>query len=363
MASKLHKVLAWCVGGWLALISLSGTLLLYKTEFLHWQYPVLLAQTDIELVNAELIDKLSKQNQYQTIMLPLQGERYVMAVNEVGDIDYWDLDGNQVLKRPINKDFTSILESFHVNLLLKDSGHALLNIIAVFSLLLLLTGVIRWWPKHWSRRLFKVSFSLSPKSFRQWHTVVAIVFSLFLFIPVLTSIGILNKQLTITALTFLSSVIEGKFEEKFENRPDDIELGSSDSDSSVSDSSASIASPWHIYVELGQRLFPDAKLSRVYFPKDVNDKVILRYKKTNEWHQYGRNFVHISPQTMRITSRKTTEENTLGLTWYERLYPIHTAHVGGKLLLVIMTILGVVPLILFVTGASYHALLADKKRR
>jgi uncharacterized iron-regulated membrane protein len=336
---KLHQFLAWTIGGWLALISLSGSVLLYKDTLLHWQYPKLNTSTSI-MPKESVLNTITTHKAYQYIMLPLASAPYYQAFDAEGDIDYWGENNLLLITREHTSDFISIVEQWHINLLFNDTGHQLLSIIAFLSLLLIISGFIHWWPKHWSRRLWRVSFHINLRSTRQWHTAMASVGFLLLLVPMLTSIGMLYKQPSIKALQLL-------FNDPVMTKQKLVaEVGSR----KVGDEQ------WGKWLSSASKLqgFEGAVLTRVYIRQHEDDLVVLRYKKANEWHQYGRNFVYVDPNTAEIKKVKDTHLIGAGLRWYQRIYPIHTANIGGVVFKIVLLLVGILPVLLLVTGAMYR---------
>ena len=104
----------------------------------------------------------------------------------------------------------------------------------------------------------------------------------------------------------------------------------------------------------------NADLTRVYLRQKSNDLVTLRYKQVDEWHQYGRNFVYLDPNTAEISKIKDTLSIGEGLRWYQRVYPIHTSYIGGNVFKTILLLVGILPTLLFLTGAMYRKQLRKK---
>ncbi|WP_351124874.1 PepSY-associated TM helix domain-containing protein [Shewanella sp. T24-MNA-CIBAN-0130] len=337
---KLHKFLAWTVGGWLALISLSGSFLLFKSTFLHWQYPQMLTSVSSSVSKAAVLNTITTSKVYQTIMFPSAEAPYYQAFDANGDIDYWDQNGLFIVTRYYLSDFISVLEQWHMNLLLNDIGYQLLNFISLLSLFLIITGLISWWPKHWSRRLFRVSFQFNLRIFRQWHTVMASIGFLFLLIPILTSIGMLYKQPSIKTLQLL-------FNDPVMTK---ATLATKSSPRALGNQQ------WDKWLSSARKLetMKGAELTRVYIRQSTDDLVVLRFKQADEWHQYGRNFVYLDPNTAEIKKVKDTHLIGAGLRWYQRIYPIHTANVGGIVFKIALLLVGILPILLLVTGAMYR---------
>jgi len=344
--AKYHKVLAWTIGGWLALISLSGSILLFKNDILHAQYPQLIAFIDKSKPKAVVLSTITTSKTYLYIMLPAANVPYYQAVDAKSDIDYWGENGTLLITRAYLSDFISIVEQWHMNLLLDDVGHQLLGIIALLSLLLLVSGLIHWWPKNWSRRLWHVNFQISLRSFRQWHTAMASVGFLLLLIPILTSIAMLYKQPSIKFLQFIFNdhvITKQKLSIKEIHRT----IGNEQWEKWLSSASS-------------VKTIENADLTRVYLRQKSNDLVTLRYKQVDEWHQYGRNFVYLDPNTAEISKIKDTLSIGEGLRWYQRVYPIHTSYIGGNFFKTILLLVGILPTLLFLTGAMYRKQLRKK---
>ncbi len=344
--AKCHKLLAWTIGGWLAIISLSGSVLLFKNEILNFQYPQLLPSINEAIPKSAVLTVITTSETYQYIMLPAANVPYYQAVNIKGDIDYWGKSASLLLTRPYLSDFISIVEQLHMNLLFDDMGHQILSIISILSLFLIVSGLIHWWPKNWSRRLWRVDFKFGLRSFRQWHTVLASVGFLVLLIPILTSIGILYKQPSIKFLQFIFNdpVIT---KEKLTSEVSHLAIGNEQ---------------WNKWLSSvnSVEILSNAELTRVYLRQKSYDLVTLRFKRADEWHQYGRNFIYLDPNTAEIKKVKSTHSIGDGLRWYQRVYPLHTAYVGGTVLKIILCLVGILPLLLLLSGVMYHKYLKNR---
>ncbi|WP_159441038.1 PepSY-associated TM helix domain-containing protein [Pedobacter caeni] len=69
--------------------------------------------------------------------------------------------GQVVYKENAKKEFFTVVLALHMNLLMGDNvGHFIVQWSVVCFVILLISGLVLWWPKNWKRKQLKKSFSI-----------------------------------------------------------------------------------------------------------------------------------------------------------------------------------------------------------
>lgn len=130
-------------------MAVSGSLLLYKNELLTLFYPQLdLSQPLPTSVSAGIADKHSSGY----ALMPTEGRPWFEIVDADKTHYYYGTDGQLILQRAYLSDVISWLVALHHHLALDELGKDILGVLGLLSLLLVTTGIVRWWPRRGSFR-------------------------------------------------------------------------------------------------------------------------------------------------------------------------------------------------------------------
>jgi uncharacterized iron-regulated membrane protein len=353
---KLHKLTAWFSGIWLAVICFSGSLLLFKTEWLNMMYPPL-AKAAVEYASnqtseasryptaalAEFTQRMDANPSNRYIIFASEANPWHQVVDNKGSHNYYNWQGEWLLTREVGSDWLDLLKQLHSHLLLDGVGENALGILALFGSVLIITGLFIWWPRHFSRRLFSLPLKANKaKTYRQWHTVMGL-FSLPMMVLVLfTSLGLVyNAQ-------FRTVLIEW-----FDNyNPPTLSW-------TTHPQSLSQPTPWFVVFNRLSAELPEAKPRILSLQQDRTAPMQIRFKLPEELHPNGRSKVYFEPQTGEFLAKYTARDMGTGETLMNMLYPLHIAAVGSALFQLLMALTGVIPLLMMILGMS----LAQKKKR
>lgn len=95
--------------------------------------------------------------------------------------------GKVLFKEDASKEFFTIVLALHMNLLLGDSvGHFIVQWSTVCFGLLLLSGLVLWWPKKWKRKQLKQNFAVKWNSkFKRLNYDLHNVLGFYVLLPLL----------------------------------------------------------------------------------------------------------------------------------------------------------------------------------
>lgn len=323
------------------LVALTGTLLLFRVELLQLSYPQLqLKQLPNQQQTAQVLDSYTEGYAY----MPREANPWIEVVLPNGTRHYHNEHGVRVLERPYLSDLVSIMVAFHHHLILKDTGKTLLGYIGIGALLISLTGIIRWWPKHWSRRLVKVRW--------QWPWQRGFAGSLFQLHKVLGSllfVPLLIGLVTGTAIMYAGAV--GKALEWLMPTPQTAPY-----EPSVA-ANIEPAMSWQQRFAVAASIYPDLTPQLVSIS---NHSVRLTFP--GEWHPNGRSSLKFDPKTGRLLESYDVRNATQGYLISQMIYPVHVAAVGGVAWLTVVFIGGIALIILPLSGIYFWCWRQYRKR-
>lgn len=303
---------------WLGLVAilplitaaLSGTLLVYKKPLIrllvthnaelpaNFSQRNLLTQIDhIELILAERgairAKAPNKLEPYWTIT-SADEQHLLLAVNDLTPYrsNLWLLDA------------FSFVHHLHTKLLMEKTGQSILLISGSFAIVLLISGVVLWWP---GRKGFRWKF-VKPWPFKlrgvlQFHRHSGIVvFPVVLIISLTGSIMLWQKLVN----PLLNPIAMQQVDKGRKTTP--------------VPTSASRA------LTAAQQQIPDGKLTYIRFPNDKNDFYRFRFRLPNEWHSNGRTSVNVYARSNRIEVTPRSDTVPWQYSLINQLYPLHSGY-------------------------------------
>lgn len=330
---RVHKWLGLTLALWMVLVALTGTLLIYKTELLQLQYPQLkLEQVPSQAQAASVFDDFEAGYAY----LPRADKPWIEVNDGAGTTYYFAGDGSLLLERPMLSDWVSWMVEFHHHLLLHDLGKDIMGVLGLLSLVLVVAGVVRWWPRHWRWRVLSVRF-VRPSQ-RQF---IATLWQLHRSSGVIFIVPIAVLLLTGTAIMYAAAVSSGL--EKLLPQAKPVQ---------VLPFPQATANNWQQRLTIAEQYWPDQTPRLVYLTPTAQGHFRMRLQHTEEWHPNGRSYLVFADQGPLI-SADDVRGKALGYQLAQMVYPLHVASVGGLLWLSAAVLGGLVLILLPVTGVWF----------
>lgn len=350
---KLHKITAWLFGIWLAVICVTGSLLLYKNDILGLMYPSLAEAKNAYIQQktspyiqtqslAVLVESLIRRQPdtyptYQYVIFASDNAPWHLVVDSEANMHYFFVQDNTVNKALVREslgDWLDVVRQLHMHLVMHDMGEDALGVLAIVSIILIVAGLTVWWPRRFSKRLFKLPLTRNhAKTYRQWHTLTGLGSLPLLGIVIISSLSLLyNAQFR----TVLVEWIDG-------TKPHRIILEASSNQKAV-------PAPWHTIFSNIRDSQPTASLRILSLQLKTNQPIQVRFKLPHEWHPNGRSLGYFNPANGAVLKYRTADEMKIGETLLNMFYPLHIAAVGGFVYLLLMTLTGLAPMFLFYWG-------------
>lgn len=312
MLSFLHRWSGGVIGLLLAVLGLTGTILVWEGEWIG-----LPGADDSVVERVERLGLIANQAAADGAL------RITFASEEIGLHHIAMADGGGAYVRQNGATVASWtnqwerpelwLFDLHHHLFAGETGEIVTGIAGLLGLMFVVTGSLLWWrsrrafrPRLWPRRLL-------PGPIVSHHRDFGVLAAPLLTVSMLTGVLMLFAP--------IRDALVG-----VEDRPHILRAGMKADGPSAALSAA-------------KALFPDAKVRRIVFPTKPGDPIVVRMRQPFEWTPNGRtelSFVGNGQVTIEDAAAANGSAAAV-----EKLYPIHSAKVGGWLWKLVMSASGV----------------------
>jgi uncharacterized iron-regulated membrane protein len=333
---RLHLWLGLSVGTVVALVALTGSVLAQQGPLLRALHPELAAHAlPTPAQEAAVLERIAREWSPQGLRsadLP-DAELPVWQLYFNGGVRrYLDpADGDLLLTRRAGNDVLLALRDWHTHLLAGRAGETSLGVVGWFSLFLLVSGVVLWWPGR-GRVLAHLKPHAQPpvRRWLSWHRSLGA-----LSLPVLLLVTLTGTLMCYHGGT--RSALQALFADNPEPpRPAPIALRHAPID-------------WSAVLAAAHQALPGATLGRVSLPDARNGLVTVRAHVPGEWNPTGRSTIWIDPWQARVLAVSDATAADTGVQVNNAIYPLH-AGTTGPLWHALVIVSGLLPPFFLVTG-------------
>lgn len=340
-----HRWFALTVGWVLALMGITGALLMVAAPLdKHWHSELFHvdasnpAHASLESVRQRLTKEFGPR--VSLSFLPPSDAHASLAVNVRGQSNgKWEgtvyLDpatGQELGRRAQTEGFFNVLFKLHSTLLLGPLGKPLLAWVALAYLLMLVSGLVLWWPRK-GMAVWRVELKRGPtRALYDLHRVGGASMGLVIAVSVATGAYMAWRPLGgwVTALS-----------------------GAHPTHAPVLPARASHAEPMlplDALVAHAREPLPDGRLYLVQLPKEGNRPLRVRLRLPDDPHPNGLTSVWLDPYTGKILAVQRWDQLDPGARATSVVYPLHTGELGGVPLMIVLAAGGLTLGALSVTG-------------
>ncbi len=331
----LHRWTGGFIGLLLAVLGLSGSLLVWRDAWLRFSVEGASNTLSTHLATAESADALGRigaDNAAAPSYIVFPSDTVgIYGVNLGGGQGYYaDRAGAMTESWAALSDRLELwLFDLHHHLLFGETGEVISGIAGLVGLAFVVTGTILWWR---ARRQF--NFRLWPRSLRRndiirHHRDAGVIAAPLLVIVMLTGIMMIFRPVA----TVLLSPLSAPGEIIAALSPPVYESGGERFDHQMIN--------WQKVLTAAKDTFPEGDVRLAIFPRG-DGPLSLRIKLPSEWLPNGRTLMWFDPVTSELIEARSAETHPLGLKVYNMLYPLHSAKVGGLLYQLALTLVGLV---------------------
>ncbi|MEH2465710.1 PepSY-associated TM helix domain-containing protein [Nostoc sp.] len=346
----LHRYIGLSVGLIAIIVGLTGSLLVFRSEIydfqLHSHIGAIIPQGEplpIEkILNAVKPVYVNQPDAIlQMVYAPTKPDAPFNVVYSTKANDWIEnyvhpytgaVLGNN-LKPNAVQHFFMIVYDLHETLLAGDIGTKILGIVGLLMCILTITGVILW--PGWRKLIagFKIKWNAHPKRVNfDIHKVVGIVAVVFLLFTFFTgfcwNLSELSEPL-IRAVTLSPQKVEPMSKVVYGKTPLDIAAQ---------------------FKTAQAALYGDATLGRIYFTAKPEDALRFRFKLPQEKLVSEQSNVYLDQYSGKVLRVDNGLKLPLGDRILNSFPPLHFGTFGGLPTRILYVFVGLVPLILFVTG-------------
>lgn len=342
LLSFLHRWTGGFLGLLLAVLGLSGTILLWDGEWISLPHA-----GDAAVENVQLIGQLAEREAAAgATRITFASEEIGLhhVAREGGAGAYVAQDGSTVASWVSQWERPELwVFDLHHHLFAGEIGETVSGIAGVLGLVFTVTGTILWWR---SRRSFR--WQLWPKKFRpgpivSHHRDLGILIAPLLLVSFLTGVGMLFPSAT----GFVLSPF-GRIEAR--SKPPEAEP-------------AKGAAPVAAMLVDAKARFPDAELRRLTIPNKPGQPWSVRMRQKFEWTPNGRTTLYFDGAGMLLKVDDPASGSRAD-SIYESFYPLHSAKVGGLAWKLMMTLSGLALTLLGTLATwSFWVRKANKRKR
>ena len=231
------------------------------------------------------------------------------------------------------------LYRLHYTLLAGKNGKTVVGFMGLLLMVFCITGAVLWWPKKskTQKKQWKRAFTISRSGNRfRFYFDIHKVFGIYC-LPLLLMISF--SGVTLVFPTQVEAVVGSLFQ--VEPRPA-LPGSRTGSGTPITPDQA---------VAIGETVFPGGALKRIYLPRDNEDSYGLTFRAEGEaWTNYGASFVRMDQYSGEILLSQNVTEIPLGNKIMRWQFPLHNGDALGIVGRWLVLLAGLAPALLFGTG-------------
>lgn len=317
--SILHRWTGGVTGLLLALIGLSGALLVWEASWIGLpgagdaldRDPMVIGQSVTAALEVRAnLSRITFASEDMALHQAIYADDSGAYLNQAGEVvDRWV----SIWGRP-----ELWLFDFHHYLFAGDIGKIVTGALGVLLAAFTLTGMVLWWR---TRKKFELRLwpkRLTKSAVIRQHRDIGVVASPLLLLAAFTGTMMIFPEVS---KWILAPVADEKQVPTF---PTGVPVPGSNTD-------------WPELLVAAQRAFPGAAPRRIMMPGEPGAPVVLRMKQDFEWTPNGRTYVYLDPASGKVLSVIDPKNGDTANAITEKYYPVHAGKVGGFFWKVLLT--------------------------
>lgn len=260
---------------------------------------------------------------------------------------WFSADGSRVVRaEPWGGYLMSWLYELHMHLLAGEAGRQVVGWSGFAMLVLLITGVLAWWPRGSWRKALAFKPAAAPiRRLRDLHKLTGLWSVLLLSVLVGTGVLLALPNIKTQLLTF--AIVA----------PDEVPQP-------LSTTASGKQIPIARALASAHRAVPDARLAFIDVPGADADPFRIRVQVPGDPHRrFPSSFIFVDQYSGRVLAVHDARRGNVSTTVSKWIRVLHDGSVGGTATRILAMILGLVPAALFVTGILHWRLRSAAHRR
>lgn len=356
---QIHRTIGFFAGAIFVLVGLSGGILAFREDIdeglnaslMRVDMPAQAAYRPLDEILAAAVAATPADGKLERLTMP-RHSRSAAAITymvETDDLDTYlyeifvdpytakvkgqrlNLHGDDPLSQPL----IPIIMTFHWTLLLGVNNAYLLGCVGILVFISILVGLYLWRPRNGDWRLgLKIKWGASSERIAyDVHRSVGVYFAALLLVMLFTGVAMIFKPATRAAATLFSPVRADPDFGKSTPIPGGSPIGVGEA------------------VAVADKVFPDGRLHWILLPSAPNGVYVVGKQSSDEPNRTKtfRN-VGVDQYSGAVLHVQDRDAFTAGEKFLEWLFPLHSGEAFGEIGRPIVLLVGLTPLILYVTG-------------
>lgn len=328
LLDTLHRWTGGLIGLVLALLGLSGTILLHKDAWIGVAHAGDPLRTDLASVTAATEAIMALPGGPQGIVYARDGfglHQGRFAFGE-GAGFYADQSGQVMTRWASQWERPELwIFDFHHHLFAGDSGEWVIGTAGLCGLFFVISGAILWWRTRKTFRLRLWPKRMSRPAIVTHHRDLGIVVAPLLLLSLVTGTMMVFRPFAMAMVAPFGPVAEtvkSMEPPKYESGPL----------AAKPDYAAMLAE--------ARRRFPGAEFRILSLPRKAGEPISLRMRQQAEWLPNGRTTLWFDAATGRVLGARDALAMAPGAQAFNKAYPLHAGKVGGLPWRLVLTISG-----------------------
>jgi uncharacterized iron-regulated membrane protein len=336
---RVHRWLALSLGLLLAFVALLGAALTVAKPLDRWSHPELfrvasstLGEQRLEQVRQVLAGEFGRDVAL-TFRPPREaGESLWVIVRGPWDgTVYVDpATGRELGRRGEHEGLYNLLFELHSSLLLEDAGKAVLAVLAAAYVVLLVSGLVLWWPARWSNAWNVELRRGLRRALYDLHRVAGSLLGLVLAVSIVSGAYMAWRPLS-GAVTAIAGRVP--------TTPPRVPTTAARDRVALDDA-----------VRQAHALFPDGMVGYVQVPASTARPLRVRLKLPDDPHPNGLTSVWLHPRSGEVLAVHRWDTLDPGARAFTVIYPLHTGDLGGAAHIILNGFLGILTVGFAVSG-------------
>nr|WP_316639718.1 PepSY-associated TM helix domain-containing protein [uncultured Roseateles sp.] len=316
---RLHRWLALTLGVPLAVVALLGSVLLVLKPIDRWRHAKLFVVAPGPAA-PDLLERVRQRLGAEfgpAAALTFRPPRRADESLRVAVRGPWDgaiyldpRDARELGRRGEHEGAFNLLFEIHSALLMNETGKPLLALLALAYLVLLMGGLVLWWPRRWRQALVLKLDRGTLRALFDLHRGGGALLGLLIAVPVLSGAYMAWRPLS-QAVTALSG-------QAVQAAPQAPRLAAPVPGLSLD-----------AMVDVARARFGGAPVGYVQVPAGPGKPVRVRLLLADDPHPNGLSSVWLHPHSGAVLATHRWDELDPGARAYSVIYPLHTGELGG----------------------------------
>jgi uncharacterized iron-regulated membrane protein len=309
-------------------ISTTGTLIVWKRDYVWLIMPEARVNFDPTPIALARIAEAAEANFDSNNILQIDFATEDFALTKVTLVDshyaYLDSAGKVVTRWALNDRWEEWLYDLHHRLLLENLGLTIVGFGSMAMIILVLAGVVSFWPMRRGFREGLIPVSASPRYLRSAHRNIGIVIALPFLMSLVTGVMLVYPD---QATQLLLEPFRGEdYSLDFEDQVDAVSGGYS--------------GQWLPAMQRTLSVFPGGSIRSAQGPNSISSYRVIGVQHAGEFNPLGVSKVYIDSESGHMDIRIDSQAQHVSERIYNAGYPLHTGRIGNVFYKILLTLSG-----------------------